>query len=163
MENNPYNLKKYEVDWKEKEKPPAGYLDTDAFLKFLNRKGVKIDRADNLPRFGNNNDIKMIKVTRDGKYGSVPTFYYPPSDSKIEEIKLNLKNNNNSLAGRETLKKKKLEILRIFDNAKDDAETRTSIAYKVSKKLGVNCNRKLVRKLLDDKRSSQLKKLKKKG
>ena len=105
----------------------------------------------------------MIKVTRDGKYGSVPTFYYPPSDSKIEEIKLNLKNNNNSLAGRETLKKKKLEILRIFDNAKDDAETRTSIAYKVSKKLGVNCNRKLVRKLLDDKRSSQLKKLKKIG
>ena len=163
MERNPWNLKKYEVDWKEKEKPPAGYLDTDAFLKFLNRKGVKIDRADNLPRFGNNNDIKMIKVTRDGKYGSVPTFYYPPSDSKIEEIKLNLKNNNNSLAGRETLKKKKLEILRIFDNAKDDAETRTSIAYKVSKKLGVNCNRKLVRKLLDDKRSSQLKKLKKIG
>ncbi len=163
MENNPYNLKKYEVDWKEKEKPPAGYLDTDAFLKFLNRKGVKIDRADNLPRFGNNNDIKMIKVTRDGKYGSVPTFYYPPSDSKIEEIKLNLKNNNNSLAGRETLKKKKLEILRIFDNAKNDTETRTSIAHKVSKKLGVNCNRKLVRKLLDDKRSSQLKKLKKIG
>ena len=51
MKHNPYELKQHEVDWKEKEKPPSGYLDTDAFLKFLNRKGVKIDRADNLPRF----------------------------------------------------------------------------------------------------------------
>ena len=163
MKHNPYKLKQHDVDWAENEKSPRGYLDTDSFLKFLNRKGIKIDRTDNLPRFGNNNEIKMIKVTRDGKYGSVPTYYYPPSDSKIEEIKLNLKNNNNSLAGRETLKKKKLEILRIFDNAEDNTETRTSIADKVSEKLGVNCNRKLVRKLLDDKRSSQLKKLKKIG
>ena len=61
MDHNPYDLKKHNVDWKEKEKPPAGYLDTDAFLKFLNRKGVKIDRTDNLPRFGDNNKIKMIK------------------------------------------------------------------------------------------------------
>jgi len=163
MKHNPYKLKQHDVDWAENEKSPGGYLDTNSFLKFLNRKGIKIDRADNLPRFGNNNEIKMIKVTRDGKYGSVPTYYYPPSDSKIEEIKLNLKNNNNSLIGRETLKKKKLEILRIFDNAEDNTETRTSIADKVSEKLGVNCNRKLVRKVLDDKRSSQLKKLKKIG
>ena len=110
MKHNPYKLKQHDVDWAENEKSPRGYLDTDSFLKFLNRKGIKIDRTDNLPRFGNNNEIKMIKVTRDGKYGSVPTYYYPPSDSKIEEIKLNLKNNNNSLIGRETLKKKKLEI-----------------------------------------------------
>ena len=163
MKHNPYKLKQHDVDWAENEKSPGGYLDTDSFLKFLNRKGIKIDRADNLPRFGNNNEIKMIKVTRDGKYGSVPTYYYPPSDSKIEEIKLNLKNNNNSLIGRETLKKKKLEILRIFDNAEDNTETRISIADKVSEKLGVNCNRKLVRKVLDDERSSQLKKLKKIG
>jgi len=163
MKHNPYKLKQHDVDWAENEKSPRGYLDTDSFLKFLNRKGIKIDRTDNLPRFGNNNEIKMIKVTRDGKYGSVPTYYYPPSDSKIEEIKLNLKNNNNSLIGRETLKKKKLEILRIFDNAEDNTETRTSIADKVSEKLGVNCNRKLVRKVLDDERSSQLKKLKKIG
>ena len=33
MDHNPYDLKKHNVDWKEKEKPPAGYLDTDAFLK----------------------------------------------------------------------------------------------------------------------------------
>ena len=163
MKHNPYKLKQHDVDWAEIEKSPRGYLYTDSFLKFLNRKGIKIDRTDNLPRFGNNNEIKMIKVTRDGKYGSVPTYYYPPSDSKIEEIKLNLKNNNNSLIGRETLKKKKLEILRIFDNAEDNTETRTSIADKVSEKLGVNCNRKLVRKVLDDERSSQLKKLKKIG
>ena len=163
MKHNPYKLKQHDVDWAENEKSPRGYLDTDSFLKFLNRKGIKIDRTDNLPRFGNNNEIKMIKVTRDGKYGSVPTYYYPPSDSKIEEIKLNLKNNNNSLIGRETLKKKKLEILRIFDNAEDNTETRTSIADKVSEKLGVNCNRKLVRNVLDDERSSQLKKLKKIG
>ena len=163
MKHNPYKLKQHDVDWAENEKSPRGYLDTDSFLKFLNRKGIKIDRTDNLPRFGNNNEIKMIKVTRDGKYGSVPTYYYPPSDSKIEEIKLSLKNNNNSLAGREMLKKKKLEILRIFDNAEDNTETRTSIADKVSEKLGVNCNRKLVRKVLDDERSSQLKKLKKIG
>ena len=163
MKHNPYKLKQHDVDWAENEKSPRGYLDTDSFLKFLNRKGIKIDRTDNLPRFGNNNEIKMIKVTRDGKYGSVPTYYYPPSDSKIEEIKLNLKNNNNSLIGRETLKKKKLEILRIFDNAEDNTETRISIADKVSEKLGVNCNRKLVRKVLDDERSSQLKKLKKIG
>ena len=163
MEHNPYKLKEIDVDWKEKEKPPEGYLDTENFLKFLKRKGININRTDNLPRFGDNNNIKMIKVTRNGKYGSVPTYYYPPSDTKIKEIKSNLNNNNNSLAGREMLKKKKLEILRIFDNAKDNVETRTSIADKVSEKLNVNCNRKLVKKILDDKRSSQLKKLKKIG
>jgi|TARA_B100000929_G_scaffold111106_1_gene88015 hypothetical protein len=161
MDHNPYKLKQHEVDWQEKEKPPAGYLDADAFLKFLNRKGAKIERADNLPRFGDNNGIKMIKVTRDGKYGSVPTYYLPPSEFKLQEIIQNLKNNNNSLAGREALKKKKQEILRIFDDSKDNTESKTSIAEKVEKKLNVNCNRKLVRKVLEKKRSSQLKKLKK--
>ena len=163
MQHNPYKLKEIDVDWKEKEKPPAGYLDTENFIKFLKRKGININRTDNLPRFGDNNNIKMIKVTRNGKYGSVPTYYYPPSDTKIKEIKSSLNNNNNSLAGREMLKKKKLEILRIFDNAQGYAETRTSIAEKVSEKLNVNCNRKLVKKTLDDQRSSQLKKLKKIG
>ena len=163
MQHNPYKLKEIDVDWKEKEKPPAGYLDTENFIKFLKRKGININRTDNLPRFGDNNNIKMIKVTRNGKYGSVPTYYYPPSDTKIKEIKSSLNNNNNSLNGREMLKKKKLEILRIFDNAQGYAETRTSIAEKVSEKLNVNCNRKLVKKTLDDQRSSQLKKLKKIG
>ena len=158
MDHNPYKLKQHEVDWQEKEKPPTGYLDVKAFLNFLNRKGVKIDRADNLPRFSDNNGIKMIKVTRDGKFGSVPTFYYPPSDSKIQEIILSHKNNNNSLLGREVLRKKKKEILNIFDSAKEKSVSRTSIAKMVEKKLGVSCNRKCVRKVLDEKRSSQLEK-----
>ena len=60
MKHNPYKLKQHDVDWAENEKSPRGYLDTDSFLKFLNRKCIKIDRTDNLPRFGNNNEIKMI-------------------------------------------------------------------------------------------------------
>ncbi len=66
MDHNPYKLKQHEVDWQEKERPPTGYLDAKAFLNFLNRKGVKIDRADNLPRFSDNNGIKMIKVLEMG-------------------------------------------------------------------------------------------------
>ena len=72
-----------------------------------------------------------------------------------------MKKNNNSLLGREILKKKKTKILEIFDGAKDLAESRTSIAEKVAESLNVSCNRKLVAKVLDDKRSSNLKKLKK--
>ncbi len=34
MKHNPYELKHHDVDWNENEKPPTGYLDTDAFLKF---------------------------------------------------------------------------------------------------------------------------------
>ena len=49
----------------------------------------------------------------------------------------------------------------IFDKAKDQAESRTSIAEKVAESLNVSCNRKLVRKVLDEQRSSDLKKLKK--
>ena len=49
----------------------------------------------------------------------------------------------------------------IFDKAEDHKETRTSIADKVAKSLSINCNRKLVRAVLDAKRSSKLKKLKK--
>ena len=72
-----------------------------------------------------------------------------------------MKNNNNSVLGKELLKKKKEKILEIFDKAEDRKETRTSIASKVAKSLGVNCNRKLVRAVLDAKRSSKLEKLKK--
>ena len=59
------------------------------------------------------------------------------------------------------MKKKKEKILEIFDKAEDRKETRTSIAAKVAKSLGVNCNRKLVKAVLDAKRSSKLEKLKK--
>ena len=55
----------------------------------------------------------------------------------------------------------RVRILEIFDKAEDRKETRTSIADKVATSLGVNCNRKLVRAVLDAKRSSKLEKLKK--
>ena len=51
--------------------------------------------------------------------------------------------------------------MEIFDKAEEQAESRTSIAKKVAKSLGVSCNRKLVRNVLDSKRSSKLEKLKK--
>ena len=153
MDQNPYKLKKHDVDWEEGEKAPSGYLDSSSFLSYLNRKGVKIDREDNLPRWANNNDVKMIKCTREGKFGSVPTYYLPPSDTRMKEIVDNQKNVNNSLLGRAILKKKEQAILSIFDAAKDNSVSRTSLAEDVTEKLGVSCNRKFVKKVLDEKRS----------
>ena len=159
MDYNPYKLKIHDVDWKEGEKAPSGYLDSSSFLSYLNRKGVKIKREDNLPRWADNNAVKMIKVTRSGKFGSVPTYYFPPSDTRMKEIVDNQKNINNSLLGRATLKKKQEAILDIFDAAKDNSVSRTSLAEDVAEKLGVSCNRKFVKKVLDEKRSkSQLEK-----
>ena len=103
----------------------------------------------------------MKKLKRDGKFGSVPTIYKIPTANQIKTIIDGMKNNNNSLLGREILKKKKAKILEIFDKAANQEESRTSIAEKVAKNLGVNCNRKLVRSVLDAKRSSKLEKLKK--
>lgn len=65
------------------------------------------------------------------------------------------------MIGKEILKKKKSKILEIFDKAQGQVESRTSIAEKVAESLNVSCNRKLVAKVLDEKRSSELKKLKK--
>ena len=155
---NPYKLKEEEVDWKEGEKAPSGYLDSSSFLSYLQKKGVKINRENNLPRFGNNNEISMIKVTREGPFGSVPTYYLPPTQTKMEKIVSNQRNTNNSLLGRETLKKKAEEVLRIFDVAKNGSVSRTSIAEDVAEKLGVSCNRKFVKKVLDERRKSQLEK-----
>ena len=146
MDSNPHNLKT--VDEK-----PSGYLDADEFIAFCNRKKIIIKRKDNLPRFCKNNDIKMIKIKRIGSSGSTPTCYKIPSESKINEIIDNLKSNNNSLLGREIVKKKKEKILEVFDKAEDQTESRTSIAEKVSEILGTPCNRKLVRSVLDQIRS----------
>ena len=154
MEHNPYNLK--QVD-----EIPAGYLDADEFLSYLKKNKILVIRKDNLPRLASNNNIDMKKLKRDGKFGSVPTIYKIPTANQIKTILDGMKNNNNSLLGREILKKKKAKILEIFDKAADQEESRTSIAEKVAKNLGVNCNRKLVRSVLDAKRSSKLKKLKK--
>ena len=68
--------------------------------------------------------------------------------------------NNNSILGLELIKKKEKKILQIFDEAKDQEESKSSIARKVSDDLGVPCNRKLVRRVLSKKRSSKLDKLK---
>ena len=153
MDHNPYKLKKRDVNWAEGEKAPTGYLDSTSFLAFLNRKGVKIGRKDNLPRWANNNEVKMVKCTREGKFGSVPTYYFPPSDTRMKEIVDNQKNVNNSLLGRAILKKKQEAALSIFDAAKDYSVSRTSIADAVAEKLGVSYNRKFIKKVLDEKRS----------
>ena len=154
MESNPYNLKLLD-------EKPSGYLDADEFFDLLKKKKIPLADKDNLPRFANGNDIKMFKVKRIGSGGSTPTVYKNPTESKIDEILDNMKNNNNSLLGKEILKKKKAKILEIFDKAQDQVESRTSIAEKVAESLDVSCNRKLVRKVLDEQRSSNLKKLKK--
>ena len=115
----------------------------------------------NIPRFASNNKIKMVKVKRVGRAGSVPTYYQKPSKSKIDEIFEILKNNNNSFIGREFVKKKTKEILRIFDNAKDKSVSKTSIAKSVTKILDVSCDREFVAKVLNEKRSeSQIRKKK---
>ena len=154
MESNPYNLKVLD-------EKPSGYLTADEFVDFLKKHKILIKRMDNLPRFADSNNIEMKKIIRDGSYGSVPTVYRIPNSIQIKNILESMINNNNSVLGKELLKKKKEKILEIFDKAEDRKETRTSIADKVAKSLGVNCNRKLVRAVLDAKRSSKLEKLKK--
>ena len=154
MDHNPYNLKTLD-------EKPSGYLDAQQFIDFLAKNKIPIKRMDNLPRFADQNNIDMKKVKRDGSFGSVPTVYKIPNSTQISKILDNMKKNNNSILGKEILKKKKEKILEVFDKAEDRKETRTSIADKVAKSLGVNCNRKLVRAVLDAKRSSKLKKLKK--
>ena len=152
--SNPHDLKRAD-------EAPSNYISGDQLLSLLRKYNVKIDDT-NIPRFASNQNIKMIKVTRKNSWGATPTWYQQPSKSKIEDIIENLKNNNNSFLGREILKKKRKEILKIFDNAKNKSVSKTSIAESVSKILGINCNRKFVRKVLDERPQSQLeKKLKK--
>ena len=186
-DSNPYELKTKEDKGYFYEEKPDGYLTSDEFISYLNKKKILIDRADNLPRFANNNNIGMAKLKREGRDGSTPTIYKIPSDSKINEIFEIMKNNNNSLLGRKILKQKKEKILEIFDNAPSAAEyqkridaavgkeekskirneknkkclTKTTIAKKVEEILDVSCNRKLVKSVLETKRSSKLEKLNK--
>ena len=154
MESNPYNLKTLD-------EKPSNYLDGDEFFNLLKKKKIPLADKDNLPRFAYGNNIQMYKLKRVGSGGATPTVYKIPSETKLSEILDSMKENNNSLLGRKILKLKKTKILQIFDNAKDKEEWRTSIAEKVAESLNVSCNRKLVTKVLYDKRSSGLKKLKK--
>ena len=150
-DTNPFNLKVLEDQ-------PKEYLDTDEFIKFLNNKKI-INRKDNLPRFADTHGIKMAKKTREGSGGSVPTIYKIPTKAKLDEIKKTMSLNNNNALGKENLKNKEKKILEIFDKAENKKESKSSIADKVAKALGVPCNRKLVRRVLNEKRSSKLSKL----
>ena len=151
-DTNPFDLKVLEDQ-------PKEYLDTDEFIKFLNNKKIII-RKDNLPRFADTHGIKMAKKTREGSGGSVPTIYKIPTKAKLDEIKRTMSLNNNNALGKESLKNKEKKILEIFDKAENHKESKSSIADKVAKVLGVPCNRKLVRRVLNKKRSSKLNKLK---
>ena len=140
-DHNPHGLHK-------KEEAPSNYISGDELLSKLNKYGIKLDDT-NIPRFASNNNIKMIKVKRIGSEGSTPTYYLDPSKQKIEEITNLLKNNNNSFVGREMLKKKRKEILRIFNEATNKKKTSFSkIAKDVAKKLDTVSNRKFVAKVL---------------
>jgi hypothetical protein len=150
-DTNPFDLKVLEDQ-------PKEYLDTDEFIKYLNNKKIII-RKDNLPRFADTHGIKMAKKTREGSGGSVPTIYKIPTKAKLDEIKKTMSLNNNNALGKENLKNKEKKILEIFDKAENKKESKSSIADKVSKALGVPCNRKLVRRVLNEKRSSKLSKL----
>ena len=150
-DTNPFDLKVLEDQ-------PKEYLDTDEFIKFLNNKKIII-RKDNLPRFADTHGIKMAKKTREGSGGSVPTIYKIPTKAKLDEIKKTMSLNNNNALGKENLKNKEKKILEIFDKAENNKESKSSIADKVAKALGVPCNRKLVRRVLNEKRSSKLSKL----
>ena len=150
-DTNPFDLKVLEDQ-------PKEYLDTDEFIKYLNNKKIII-RKDNLPRFADTHGIKMAKKKREGSGGSVPTIYKIPTKAKLDEIKKTMSLNNNNALGKENLKNKEKKILEIFDKVENKKESKSSIADKVAKALGVPCNRKLVRRVLNEKRSSKLSKL----
>ena len=101
----------------------------------------------------------MCKFKRESSGGSVPTAYKIPTLTKINQIKKIMFLSNNTSLGIENVKNKEKKILEIFDRAENNKESKSSIAEKVSLSLGVPCNRKLVRRVLNDKRSSKLNKL----
>ena len=101
----------------------------------------------------------MAKKKREGSGGLVPTIYKIPTKAKLDEIKKTMSLNNNNALGKENLKNKEKKILEIFDKAENKKESKSSIADKVAKALGVQCNRKLVRRVLNEKRSLMLSKL----
>lgn len=153
MDKDPYKL------GKTRDEKPKGFLDTEEFILFLEKKKVNV-RKDNLPRFCERNGIQMLKYKRIGSGGNVPTCYKIPNDKKIEQIRNKLTLSNRNVLGLELVKKKEKKILQIFDEALNQEESKSSIAQKVKNELGVPCNRKLVRRVLDERRSSKLDKLK---
>ena len=147
-ESNPHDLKKYD-------EAPQDYISGNKLISLLNKYSIKFDDT-NIPRFALNQNIKMIKVKRIGSSGSTPTYFLEPSKRQIEKIIENQKGHNANSLGKKIVKKKVQEILKIFDSAEDNSVSRTSIALTVTKKLGYPCDRKLVRRVLNQSRRSQL-------
>ena len=145
---------------KTSDEKPEGFYDTDQIFEFLKGKKIFVKRKDNLLRFCENHGIQMVKFKREGSGGSTPTAYKIPTDTKIEQIRQSLMYINNSVLGLELVKKRK-ENLQIFDEAGNKEESKTSIATKVSKALGVPCNRKLVKKNFRRKKIFKIRKIKK--
>ena len=154
MDKDPYKLGKTQ------DEKPKGFLDTDELILFLEKKKIFLKRKDNLPRFCKRHGIQMLKFKRIGSGGTTPTCFKIPNNKKIEQIKNDQIFANNSILGLELVKKKEKKILQIFDEVKNKKESKSSIAKKVSEIMGVPCNRKLVRRVLNEKRFSKLDKLK---
>ena len=147
-------FKKYRKKDIEKKIKASGYLSSDELLSFLKDKGATLDPdTKNIVRFAKKNNIKIKRFGRIGSFGSNPAFFERPNTEKVKEIIQKLKNNNNSVPGKKALDNKKREILKIFNQAADKEESKTSIAKKVTSNLMVNTNRKLVRKVLDKEKS----------
>ena len=186
--------KENEVNWQYEEPPSDTLSGEDFIAYLARNKINLREEGDNISRFARNHGIKFVEVKREAgqRFGSNPHFFYPPSKSKMESILSDLNNNNNSFNGKEMLKKKKILINEIFNNGtdvdklpkhlddkvKNETErqkklgefreehglTKTLIAKKVSEKLNVICNRKLVISVLEKKSPVMLrKKLKKIG
>ena len=112
---------------KTREKKPEGYLSSEELFDFFQKKKIFIKRKDNLPRFCDQHNIQMIKFKREGSGGTTPTAYRIPSDTKINQIKQKLMLNNNSILGLELIKKKENKILQIFDEAKNQQESKNNL------------------------------------
>ena len=141
--SNPYDLKTKKDEGYLYEEKPSGYLDADELINFLNRRKILIDRADNLPRFANNNNIIMAKLKRVGKEGSTPTIYKIPTDTKIEEILSSMKNNNlvvfdrffdSTYAYQKFTSKDKLLILNLINQIDKKYIPNITFYFKINKK-----------------------------
>ena len=149
---------------KKKKSEKNDYFTKDEMMNFLKNKGIIIDpKTKNFLRFAKNNGIIYKKIERIGSAGNAPAVYKKPDQDKIIKILKKLKNTNNSLVGRQIIKQKSKLILSIFDKTpkkddrpKEEKVYRNTIADEVAKKLDVNTNVKLVRKVLKKSRNLEL-------
>ena len=140
------------------------YLDKNEMLEFFKKKKILIDAdTKNFPRFARKHGIVSKKGNKVSPNGVAALVYKKPSQEKILKILEKLKNTNNSLIGREIIKKKRKLVLTVFDKLKnkedrsqDEKIYRHDIANKVTKKLNVKTDRQFVRHVLREKRVSRL-------